>query len=61
VGKIPPPYMASPSLGISNIELLPNFTIEDVTSAEANILLMLIRSEATYISKYVAYASEVYK
>jgi hypothetical protein len=59
VGKIPPPYMASPPLGISNIELLPKFTSEDVTSPEADILLMLIRSAATYMSKSVAYASEV--
>jgi hypothetical protein len=58
VGKIPP-YMAGPPLVISNIELLPKFTSEDVTSPEASILLMLIRSAATYISKSVAYASEV--
>jgi hypothetical protein len=57
VGKIPPPYLAS--LGISNIDLLPKFTSEDVTSPEANMLLMLIRSAATYISKSVEYASEV--
>jgi hypothetical protein len=59
VGKIPSPYMASPPLGISNIELLPKFKGEDVTSPEVNILLMLIRSAATYISKSVEYASEV--
>jgi hypothetical protein len=59
VGKISPPYMASLPLGITNIELLPKSTSEDVTSPEANILLMLIRSAATYISKFVAYASEV--
>jgi hypothetical protein len=29
VGKIPPPNMASPPLGISNIELLPKFTSEN--------------------------------
>jgi hypothetical protein len=42
--------MASPPLGISNIELLPKSTSEDVTSPEANILLMLIRSAATYVN-----------
>jgi hypothetical protein len=51
--------MASPPLGISNIELLPKFTSEDDTSPEAKLLLMLIRSAATYISKSVEYASEV--
>jgi hypothetical protein len=60
VGKFPSPNMASPPLGISNIELLPKFTSEDVTSPEANIhLIMLIRSAATYISKSVEYAREV--
>jgi hypothetical protein len=51
--------MASSPLGVSNIELLPKFTSEDVTSPEANILLMLILSAATYINKSVEYASEV--
>jgi hypothetical protein len=59
MGKIPPLYMASPPLGIRNIELLPKFTSEYVTSPEANILLMLICSAATYIRKSDEYASEV--
>jgi hypothetical protein len=51
VGKIPPPYTASPPLGISNIELLPKFTSEDgyFITRSKNILLMLIRSAATFI------------
>jgi hypothetical protein len=44
--------------GISNIELLPKF-ISNVTSPDAKVLLIIICSAATYISKSVEYASEV--
>jgi hypothetical protein len=47
------------SLGISNIELLPKYN--STSLIEAKVLLTLICSATTYISKSVEYASEVLK
>jgi hypothetical protein len=53
--------MSSHSLGISNIKLLPKFNSEVMLLMEAKVLLIIIFSATTYISKSVEYGSEALK